>query len=201
MAAKSKEALENRRRSTLERGRATSRLGADIGEIAKPLNPDRREACRLDLAKFLVEYFPQSTGLSPFSDDHNRVIGRIQDCILRGGRFINAVYRGFAKSTISENSLLWAMLYGHRRFGAIFAAEADLATKAITSIKLELAENDLLFEDFPEVCDPIRKLERMSQRARSAISISGLVSAAVSSASAAAEPRAARLDAAVSRTA
>jgi hypothetical protein len=164
VVAKSKEAIENRRKATLERGRATTRLGADIGAIPKTAVPDRRDACRLDLAKFLVEYFPNSTGLSPFSDDHLRVIGRIQDCILRGGRFVNAVYRGFAKSTISENSLIWAMLYGHRRFGAIFAAEADLAAKAITSIKLELAENDLLFEDFPEVCVPVRALEGKPQR-------------------------------------
>lgn len=164
MVAKSKEAIENRRKATLERGRATTRLGADIGAIGQVGNQERRDACRLDLAKFLVEYFPNSTGLSPFSDDHLRVIGRIQDCILRGGRFINAVYRGFAKSTISENSLIWAMLYGHRRFGAIFAAEADLAAKAITSIKLELAENDLLAEDFPEVCIPVRALEGKPQR-------------------------------------
>jgi len=164
VVAKSKEAIENRRKATLERGRATTRLGADIGAIGQVGNQERRDACRLDLAKFLVEYFPNSTGLSPFSDDHLRVIGRIQDCILRGGRFINAVYRGFAKSTISENSLIWAMLYGHRRFGAIFAAEADLAAKAITSIKLELAENDLLAEDFPEVCIPVRALEGKPQR-------------------------------------
>jgi hypothetical protein len=59
------------------------------------------------------------------------------------------------------------MLYGHRRFGAIFAAEADLATKAITSIKLELSENDLLFEDFPEVCAPVRALEGKPQRCNS----------------------------------
>jgi hypothetical protein len=164
VVAKSKEAIENRRKATLERGRATTRLGADIGAIGQVGNQERRDACRLDLAKFLVEYFPNSTGLSPFSDDHLRVIGRIQDCILRGGRFINAVYRGFAKSTISENSLIWAMLYGHRRFGAIFAAEADLAAKAITSVKLELAENDLLAEDFPEVCIPVRALEGKPQR-------------------------------------
>lgn len=160
----SQEALERRRRATVERGRAYTRAGADVGEIAKPLNPERREACRLDLLRFLIEYFPNSTGISPFSDDHRRVIGRISDCILRGGRFINAVYRGFAKSTISENALLWAILYGHRRFGAIFAAEADLAAKAITSIKLELAENDLLAEDFPEVCTPVRALEGKPQR-------------------------------------
>ena len=155
---------ESKRVADIERSRARTRLGSDVGEIPKCVNPTRRDACRDDLAAFLVTYFPQSTGLSPFSDDHNRVIGRIQDCIIRGGRFINAVYRGFAKSTISENSLLWAMLYGHRRFGAIFAAEADLAAKAITSIKLELAENDLLFEDFPEVCVPVRALEGKPQR-------------------------------------
>ena len=167
MATKSKEAIERRRAKTLERGRATTAKGADIGEPPAIADRARRDSCRKDLAKFLETYFPFSTGLSPFSDDHKRVIGRIQDCILRGGRFVNAVYRGFAKSTISENALLWAILYGHRRFGAIFAAEAGLADKAITSIKLELAENDLLAEDFPEVCHAVRALEGKSQRCNS----------------------------------
>jgi hypothetical protein len=167
MVAKSKEAIEKRRAGTVERGRETTRLGADIGKIPKPKHPKRRESCRRDLEKFLTTYFPYSTGLSPFSDDHKRVISRIQDCILRGGRFVNAVYRGFAKSTISENALLWAMLYGHRKFGAIFAAEAGLADKAITSIKTELSDNDLLCEDFPEVCFPVRALEGKPQRCNS----------------------------------
>lgn len=167
MVAKSKEAIEKRRAGTIERGRETTRLGADIGKIPKPKHPKRRESCRRDLEKFLTTYFPYSTGLSPFSDDHKRVISRIQDCILRGGRFVNAVYRGFAKSTISENALLWAILYGHRKFGAIFAAEAGLADKAITSIKTELSDNDLLFEDFPEVCFPVRALEGKPQRCNS----------------------------------
>lgn len=167
MVAKSKEAIENRRKGTLERGRETTRLGADIGAIAQVANPERRAACRESLELFLTTYFPYSTGLSPFSDDHKRVIGRIQDCIIRGGRFCNAVYRGFAKSTISENALLWAILYGHRRFGAIFAAEAGLADKAITSIKTELSDNDLLAEDFPEVCLPVRALEGKPQRCAS----------------------------------
>lgn len=167
MATKSKEAIERRRSKTLERGRETTAKGADIGEIPAIVNRDRRNACKNDLARFLTEYFPFSTGLSPFSDDHVRVIGRIQDCILRGGRFCNAVYRGFAKSTISENALLWAILYGHRRYGAIFAAEAGLADKAITSIKMELAENDLLADDFPEVCHAVRALEGKAQRCNS----------------------------------
>jgi hypothetical protein len=155
---------DKKRALDVERSRERTRAGSDIGEIPPIVHPARRESCRLDLAGFLQVYFPQSTGLSPFSSDHVRVIGRIQDCIIRGGRFTNAVYRGFAKSTISENSLLWGVLYGHRRFGAIFAGEGGLAEKAISSIKLELAENDFLFEDFPEVCHAVRALEGKPQR-------------------------------------
>jgi len=167
MAITSKEAIERRRAKTVERGRTTTAKGSDIGEIPPVADAARRASCRDDLERFLVTYFPFSTGLSPFSDDHRRVIARIQDCLIRGGRFCNAVYRGFAKSTISENALLWATLYGHRKFVAIFAAESDLADKAINSIRLELSENDLLYEDFPEVCHAIRALEGKPQRCNS----------------------------------
>ena len=160
-------AAERKREQTIERGRERTRRGADIGEIPQVVNAARRESCRLDLELFLTTYFPYSTGLSPFSSDHQRVIARIQDCIIGGGRFINAVYRGFAKSTVSENALLWAILYGHRKFGGIFAAESDLADKAINSVRTELSDNDLLFEDFPEVCHPVRCLEGKAQRCNS----------------------------------
>ena len=162
-----KAAVDSRRAVDIERSRERLKKGSDIGEIPKPVDPDRRESCRRDLERFLVTYFPFSTGLSPFSDDHKRVIARIQDCCLRGGRFINAVYRGFAKSTISESALLWAVLYGHKKFGGIFAAESDLAAKAINSIRTELSDNDLLYEDFPEVCHAVRALEGKSQRCNS----------------------------------
>jgi hypothetical protein len=159
--------LKKRRDAEIERSRELLRRGADIGDIPKVVDAARRESCRLDLERFLVTYFPYSTGLSPFSNDHKRVIGRIQDCVLRGGRFVNAVYRGFAKSTVSELALLWAMLYGHKRFGGIFAAESDLAAKAINSIRTELSDNDLLYDDFPEVCHAVRALEGKAQRCNS----------------------------------
>lgn len=161
------QSTERKRVSDIERSRERTRRGSDIGDIPKAAHPRRRAKCRADLERFLVTYFPYSTGLSPLSDDHKRVIARIQDCLLRGGRFCNAVYRGFAKSTISENALLWATLYGHRKYVAIFAAEAGLADKAITSIKTELSDNDLLYEDFPEVCHPVRALEGKPQRCNS----------------------------------
>jgi hypothetical protein len=155
---------EQKRLADVERSRERTRKGSDIGDIPPVKDAARRGACKNNLLLFLTTYFPYSTGLSPFSEDHKRVIGRIEDCILRGGRFCNAVYRGFAKSTISENALLWAILYGHRKFGAIFAAEAGLADKAINSIKTELSDNDLLYDDFPEVCHAVHALEGKVQR-------------------------------------
>lgn len=140
---------------------------ADIGEIPPIADPGRRDGCRNDLFRFLTTYFPNSTGLSPFSEDHRRVIERIQRCILFGGLFVNAVYRGFAKTTISENAAIWAVLYGHRRFVPIFGAGASNADGNIDSIKLELSENDLLYADFPEVCHAVRALEGKPQRCAS----------------------------------
>jgi hypothetical protein len=149
------------------RSRNQTAAVADIGDIPAVADPERREACRLDLHRFLTTYFPASTGLSPFSEDHTRVIGRIQRCVLEGGLFVNAVYRGFAKTTISENAAIWATLYGHRRYVPVFGGEASLAEGNIESIKLELSENDLLYGDFPEACHAIRKLEGKPQRCAS----------------------------------
>jgi hypothetical protein len=140
---------------------------AEIGTLPPVRNPERREACRLDLHRFLADYFPASTGLSPFSDDHRRVIARIQQCILEGGLFCQAVFRGFAKTTISQNAAIWAAIYGHRRFVPIFGSDAVAAGNNIDSIKLELAENERLSEDFPEVCHSIRALEGKPQRCAS----------------------------------
>lgn len=141
---------------------------ADCGPIdTSRIDTERRKLCERDLFTFLVSYFPFSTGLRPFSEDHRRVIQRMQSCILYGGRYANIVYRGFAKTTITENSAIWAVLYGHRRFPAIFAANSGAARGIILSIKRELAENDLLADDFPGVCQPIRALEGKSQRCAS----------------------------------
>ena len=56
--------------------------------------------------------------------------------------------------------------YGHRRFVPIISADADAAEQLIYSIKSELNRNDLLMEDFPEICHPIRCLENQASRTR-----------------------------------
>jgi hypothetical protein len=158
------ESDQRRRDREVTRQRARLAAGSDIGEIPEIVNPERRKACERNLNLALCTYFPNSTGLTPLSTDHDEVIANIEGCILGSGAYANAVYRGFAKSTIGENSLIWGTLNGHIKFGALFAAEGSLSSSSLSSIKMELAENDLLFEDFPEVCLAFRALEGKSQR-------------------------------------
>ena len=159
--------LEKQRQHVKRRQREVAVQVAEIGEHPPVKDPQRRAACELDLRLFLATYFPASTGLSPFSADHHRVIARMQTCTTTGGRFVQAVYRAFGKTTLSINSAIWATVYGHRRYAVVFGAEKGAASDNIAAIKIELAENDLLYEDFPEVCHAIRKLEGKPQRCAS----------------------------------
>lgn len=155
---------ERRQERDLLRRRKERSEATDIGPLPPVGEPDRRRACEHNLLLYLTTYFPHSTGLSPFSDDHKRIIERIQRCLLEGGRFVNAVYRGFAKTTISENSCVWAVSYGHRRFLPLFGANKEAADGMVASIKSEFETNDLLAEDFPEICHPLLALEGRPQR-------------------------------------
>lgn len=160
-------AAQRHRDRMAQRSREAFAGVSDIGTIPPIKNLARRASAEHDLHRFLVSYFPRSTGLRPFSFDHKRAITYIERCILEGGRFLIAFPRGFGKTTIIENAIQWAAVYGHRRYLAIFGADANISSGNIESIKLELSENDLLFEDFPEICHPIRALEGKPQRCHS----------------------------------
>jgi hypothetical protein len=166
-STKLKNAAQANREAATLRSRAAYSEVSDIGEVPAVVNPERKESCRLNLCLFLQTYFPNSTGLSPFSPDHERMIERLQSAILFGGRTLNAVYRGFAKTSISIGAALWAVIYGHRRYVAVFSANEPQAKDLIASIKMELSENDLLMEDFPEVCHAFWQLEGKAQRCHS----------------------------------
>jgi hypothetical protein len=137
--------------------------GRDIGPIPAVKDPARREACRLDLDKFLLIYLPRRFYL-PFSPDHRKVIGKLQSMLLRGELYAEGVYRSFGKTAIAEGGALWAALYGHREFIPVLAATEGKAGEIMESIQNELRHNDLLAEDFPEVCFPIRALEGIAHR-------------------------------------
>lgn len=138
---------------------------ATVPGIPPIKNPGRREACKYDLSLFLRTYFPHSTGLKPFSDDHEKAILRMQMAILEGGSVVLTCFpRGFGKTTISENTAIWASLYGHRKFIPIIGADKGASVDNIASLKFELTENEMLEEDFPEVVIPFKHLDNKSQR-------------------------------------
>ena len=149
------------------RSREKTAAVADIGDIPPVKHPQRRKRAEHDLHYFLRTYFPQSTGLRPFSIDHIRIIGRLEKCIIDGGYFAEAMFRGSAKTSIAEGAIIWGALFGHRQFMPIFGADATAADSNIDSIKTELEDNDLLYEDFPEVCHAVRAMEGKVQRCRS----------------------------------
>lgn len=155
----------NRDRSSKRSAEASIEL-CEIGDIPPCYNHIRRKSCEDDLLLFLETYFPHSTGLSPFGEPQIRAIKRIEQAVIDSGWVCNVLPRGFVKSTISENSLLWAVLYGYRKFALFFAGTSSLSLSGIRSILQELLTNELLMEDFPEACFPLVSLEGRSVRAR-----------------------------------
>ena len=150
-----------------QRNRSISESARDIaaeGWVHPPVNPQRKDACRRSFRGFCEQYFPQTFHLA-WSKDHLKVIAKIEQAVLEGGLFAMAMPRGSGKTTLCETACLWALLYGHREFVALIGSDEEHAADMLDSIKSELENNDLLDEDFSEVCGPIRALEGIHQRA------------------------------------
>jgi hypothetical protein len=161
MATKADERREQKRRYES----SVSLEGRDVAPIPDVIDPDRKAACERDFRQFCLQYFPWSFPL-PFSQDHLKVIAKIETSVLEGGLFGVAMPRGSGKTTLSECACMWSLLYGHRSFVVLIGADEGAAARMLESIKVELETNDLLAEDFPEVCHPIARLERIANRCK-----------------------------------
>jgi hypothetical protein len=141
--------------------KAKSKASRDIQDLCKwePIDPERREACRYDLKRYLLTYHAEAFP-APFSATHLDFIGEVQTAILTGGLHCRSIFRGAGKTTILARAVLWAIAYGHRRFCVIVGATNDLAAVLMDKhIRRELTENELLRADFPELCMPFVALE------------------------------------------
>jgi hypothetical protein len=146
--------------------RERSEHGRDIGPLPKVKNVRRRNRCRLDFRKFCETYFPARFD-KPWGRDHLDALAIMQDVVLNGGQFPLAMPRGSGKTTIATTAVLYAVLYGHRRYVVFVASNGDVAKSRLDElIRAEFEGNELLLEDFPEACYPVIRLERNSTRAR-----------------------------------
>jgi hypothetical protein len=154
------EALKNRSRA---RNLALSLAGRDIGDLPAVADPARKARAAGDFRFFCDSYFPLTFHL-PWSQDHLKVIAKIEQAVLRGGLFAMAMPRGSGKSTICECACIWAVLYGHREFVCLIGSDEGHAMDMLDAIKMEFEGNDLLLEDFPEVVYPIQALDGIANR-------------------------------------
>ena len=141
-----------------------SAIGRDIGDIPEVVDPQRKARAATDFRFFCEAYFPHTFSL-PWSDDHLKVIAKIETAVLRGGLFAMAMPRGSGKTTLAETACIWAMLTGAREFVCLIGSDAGYARNMLESIKVEFETNDHLLDDYPEAVFPIHALERIHNRA------------------------------------
>jgi len=150
-----------------ERNAELVRIAQDIGAIPDVVNPQRKAAAEESFKFFCETYFPEVFYFS-WSPDHLRVIEKIERAVRTGGLFAMAMPRGSGKTVLCQTAVVWAALQGSVPFVCLLAASAERARDLLENIMVWLETNPLLNEDFPEVCYPIRKLERITNRQRGA---------------------------------
>lgn len=153
------------RAANITRNRRASRAGRDIGELPPVGDPARRAAAAASFRVFAESYLPATFRLA-WSADHLAVIDRIERATLDGGLFAFAMPRGSGKTSLVVAAGLWCLLNALRDFLVIVGADEKHARRMLDALALELETNDLLLADYPEVCQPIRALERIHQRAK-----------------------------------
>lgn len=158
------DAAERKRRQDQQRRRAITAAGREIGSIPPVKDSKRKKQALKDFKFFCEQYFPAHFYLG-WSDDHLKVIAKIERAIKHGGLFAVAMPRGFGKTTMCERAVIWAILLGIHSYVYLIGSDATAADSMFDAIKTELMNNELLLEDFPEVIYPIVCLEGESRRA------------------------------------
>ena len=162
-AADAAAAYERKKTREANRNAAAAAKKAEVGELPPVVDPARRDACERDLKLFCETYLPETFSLE-WSPDQLELVKQLETVILTGGKLPCAMPRGGGKSTIGKAAVLWAILYGHRRYAILIAANNTLAERLLRGLKKQLLTNDRLRDDFPEVCVPIRKVGNVANR-------------------------------------
>lgn len=96
---------------------------------------------------------------------HDTLIDAIYDRAKHGGRKALAAVRGIGKSEIVKGMLPFIMLAQLTSFPLLIAATTDLGKRLYRDFRTKFMYNELLAQDFPEVCYPIKALDGAPQRA------------------------------------
>ena len=156
-------AYDQKRQATRTRSAMLVAAGQDIAPIPPVRNPARRMEARQSFRRFCEIYYPHVFDLA-WSDDHLRVIDKIERVVRYNQMFAVAMPRGSGKTTLCQISVIWAILTGRHKFVVLLAATEADALGLLSNVKKHLAGNEKLLEDYPEAVYPIRKLEGETRR-------------------------------------
>lgn len=125
----------------------------------------RKVLTRLDPILFAILYFGKhirTDGQISFADPHFEWARHARSWAKKAGlkedRHAYVAPRDTGKSTWFFLILpMWAAAHGHVRFAAAFAHSGGQSETHLHAFRSELAENDRLREDYPELCTPARK--------------------------------------------
>lgn len=87
---KPERSYEQMREAARQRNAELARAGQDIGEIPEVVNPERKAHAMSSFRFFCERYFPDVFYL-PWSEDHLKVIDKIEQAVLKGGLFALAM--------------------------------------------------------------------------------------------------------------
>lgn len=142
---------------------------ADIELILGPMpeckNPQRRERCLEDLERYARTYHA-ATFSRPFSQDHRRFIAQLQEAFAHSSWLVRSIFRGFGKTVLTEVAAEWAIVSARKRCGVVVGSSATHSESLAASIRSSFENEDLLCDDFPEICWPVRALEGKFQRCK-----------------------------------
>ena len=149
-----------------QRRTATRYRSAELEvHIGQPANPARRKRCSKSLERFLRTYF-RAEFAHPFDGNMREIIRLAQQTIDTGGRFAAVQPRGSGKTTVLCRAALWGALTRRRPFIVLLSATEPAAARLLQMLSVDLAANEILREDFPEVCAPFHAGEGRPQRLR-----------------------------------
>lgn len=163
LATLAREKYERHKTRTAARQSELSTGGRELYPLPGVKDFGRRLEALASLEAYMKIYRPKVFYL-PFSPDHLRFIGQLEAVVRNGGLKAEAEPRGSGKTSMVIAAAEWAILNGFRRFACIFGSTISKSMDNLDSIRMHLRTNDLMADDFPEVCYPIRWLGGITQR-------------------------------------
>lgn len=145
------------------RSAAIALAGQDIAPLPSRRDPRRRNFADDDFRFFCESYFPHLFDLA-WSEDHLRVIGKIERVIRDFETLAVAMPRGSGKTTLCLVAVIWAIVSGRHKFVMLIPNTQERAEELVQNIKSHLLANKGLLADYPEVIYPICRLEGEARR-------------------------------------